>query len=153
MAGHSHAANVARRKNAVDAKRAQIFSKCAKAIMSAVRQGGPDPDANLKLRYAVEKARAENMPKENIERAIKRASGEGMGDLEELNYEGYAQGGVAAVLDQENDSFASHIQDTVDVGAGICHPETVEHVIRRGPEAIPPTRLARVPCGRRVEKS
>ncbi|MEM7308727.1 MAG: YebC/PmpR family DNA-binding transcriptional regulator [Planctomycetota bacterium] len=98
MAGHSHAANVARRKNAVDAKRARIFSKCAKAVMSAVRQGGPDPSANLKLRYAIEKARAENMPKENIERAIKRASGEGMGDLEELNYEGYAPGGVALIV-------------------------------------------------------
>ena len=98
MAGHSHAANVARRKNAVDAKRARIFSKCAKAVMSAVRQGGPDPSANLKLRYAIEKARAENMPKDNIERAIKRASGEGMGDLEELNYEGYAPGGVALIV-------------------------------------------------------
>jgi len=98
MAGHSHAANVARRKNAVDAKRAKIFSKCAKIIMSAVRQGGPDPDGNLKLRYAIEKAKAENMPKDNIERAIRRASGEGMGDLEELTYEGYAPGGVALLV-------------------------------------------------------
>lgn len=98
MAGHSHSANVARRKGAVDAKRARIFSKCARAVMSAVRQGGPDPDANLKLRYAVEKARAANMPKENIERAIKRASGEGAGDIEELTYEGYAPGGVALMV-------------------------------------------------------
>ena len=98
MAGHSHAANVARRKNAVDAKRAKIFSKCAKAVISAVRQGGPDPDANLKLRYAIEKAKAQNMPKDNIERAIKRASGEGAGDIEELIYEGYAPGGVALMV-------------------------------------------------------
>jgi len=98
MAGHSHAANVARRKNAVDAKRAKIFSKCAKHVMSAVRQGGPDPDANLKLRYAIEKARAANMPKDNIERAIKRASGEAGGDIEELIYEGYAPGGVALMV-------------------------------------------------------
>ncbi|HED65024.1 MAG TPA: YebC/PmpR family DNA-binding transcriptional regulator [Planctomycetes bacterium] len=98
MAGHSHSANIARRKGAVDAKRAKIFSKCAKAIMSAVRQGGADPAANLKLRYAIEKARAENMPKDNIERAIKRASGEGMGDLEELIYEGYAPGGIALMV-------------------------------------------------------
>jgi len=98
MAGHSHAANVARRKNAVDAKRAKIFSKCAKMVMSAVKQGGPDPEQNLKLRYAIEKAKAENMPKDNIERAIKRASGEGMGDLEELTYEGYAPGGVAVMV-------------------------------------------------------
>ena len=98
MAGHSHAANIARRKGAVDAKRAKVFSKCAKAVMSAVRQGGPDPSANLKLRYAIEKARAANMPKENIERAIKRGSGEGAGDIEELTYEGYAPGGVAVMV-------------------------------------------------------
>ena len=98
MAGHSHSANIARRKNAVDAQRAKIFSKCAKAVMSAVRQGGPDATQNLKLRYAIEKARAANMPKDNIERAIKRASGEGAGDIEELIYEGYAQGGVALMV-------------------------------------------------------
>ncbi len=98
MAGHSHSANIARRKNAVDAKRAKVFSKCAKAVMSAVRQGGPDEGANLKLRYAIEKAKAANMPKDNIERAIKRASGEGMGDLDELTYEGYAPGGVAVMV-------------------------------------------------------
>ena len=98
MAGHSHSANIARRKNAVDAVRARVFSKCAKAVMSAVRQGGPDAAQNLKLRYAVEKARAANMPKDNIERAIKRAAGEGGGDFEELIYEGYAPGGVALMV-------------------------------------------------------
>ena len=98
MAGHSHAANVARRKNAVDAKRAKIFSKCAKAIISAVKQGGPDPDQNLKLKYAIEKAKADNMPKDNIQRAIKSASGDKSGDMEELTYEGYAAGGVAVMV-------------------------------------------------------
>ena len=99
MAGHSHSANVARRKGAVDAKRAKIFSKCARAIISAVRQGGPDPEANLKLRYAVEKAKAANMPKDNIERAIKSASGDkGSDAFEELVYEGYAPGGVAVMV-------------------------------------------------------
>jgi YebC/PmpR family DNA-binding regulatory protein len=98
MAGHSHSANIARRKNAVDAKRAKVFSKCAKAIMSAVRQGGPDDSSNLKLRYAIEKAKAANMPKDNIERAIKRASGEAGGEIEELLYEGYAPGGVALLV-------------------------------------------------------
>src|SRR5688500_14956263 len=98
MAGHSHAANVARRKNSVDAKRARIFSKCSRVIMSAVRQAGADPDHNLKLRYAIEKARAENMPKDNIDRAIKRAAGEAGGQMEELNYEGYAPGGVALIV-------------------------------------------------------
>jgi YebC/PmpR family DNA-binding regulatory protein len=99
MAGHSHSANVARRKNAVDAKRAKIFSKCARAIISATRQGGPDPDQNLKLKYAVEAAKAQNMPKDNIERAIKSASGDKSGDdFEELVYEGYAPGGVALIV-------------------------------------------------------
>ena len=104
MAGHSHSANIARRKNAVDAVRAKVFSKCAKAVMSAVRQGGPDPDQNLKLRYAIEKAKAANMPKDNIERAIKRASGEGAGDIEELLYEGYAPGGVAVIVTALSDN-------------------------------------------------
>lgn len=104
MAGHSHSANIARRKNAVDAVRAKVFSKCAKAIMSAVRQGGPDPSANLKLRYAIEKARAANMPKDNVDRAIKRASGEGAGNIEELVYEGYAPGGVAVIVTALSDN-------------------------------------------------
>jgi len=99
MAGHSHAANVARRKGAVDAKRAKIFSKCAREIMSAVRQAGADMDTNLKLKYAVEKAKAANMPKDNIERAIKSASGDKAGDeYEHLTYEGYAPGGVALMV-------------------------------------------------------
>jgi len=104
MAGHSHAANVARRKNAVDAKRAKIFSKCAKAILSAVKQGGPDPDQNLKLKYAIEKAKAANMPKDNIARAIKSAAGDNKGDMEELSYEGYAVAGVAVMVQALTDN-------------------------------------------------
>jgi transcriptional/translational regulatory protein YebC/TACO1 len=85
MAGHSHSANIARRKGAVDAKRGKVFSKLSRAIISAARQGGGDPDANLKLKYAVDKARAANMPKDNIERAIARATGsKDDGGLEEI---------------------------------------------------------------------
>ena len=99
MAGHSHSANIARRKGAVDAKRGKAFSKLSRAIISAARQGGPDPDANLKLKYAVDKARAANMPKDNIERAIQRGSGsKDDGGLEEILYEGYAPGGVALLI-------------------------------------------------------
>jgi YebC/PmpR family DNA-binding regulatory protein len=98
MAGHSHSANIARRKGAVDAQRARVFNKCARALQSAVRQGGPDPASNLKLRYALEKARAANMPRDNIERVIKRAVGEGSGESSELTYEGYAPGGVALMV-------------------------------------------------------
>jgi YebC/PmpR family DNA-binding regulatory protein len=96
MAGHSHSANIAARKGAVDKKRARHFNKLARGIMSAVRQAGSDPDHNLKLKYALEKARAGNMPKDNIERVIKRAAGEAGGaGFEEITYEGYAPGGVA----------------------------------------------------------
>jgi YebC/PmpR family DNA-binding regulatory protein len=96
MAGHSHSANIAARKGAVDKKRARHFNKLARGIMSAVRQAGSDPDHNLKLKYALEKARAGNMPKDNIERVIKRAAGEKGGPgFEEITYEGYAPGGVA----------------------------------------------------------
>jgi YebC/PmpR family DNA-binding regulatory protein len=99
VAGHSHSANIARRKGAVDAKRGKVFSKLARVIITAARIGGGDPDANLRLKYAIEKARAANMPKDNIERAIKRGSGSKDGDsFEELNYEGYAAGGVALLV-------------------------------------------------------
>jgi YebC/PmpR family DNA-binding regulatory protein len=98
MAGHSHSANIAARKGAVDKKRAKNFSKLSRNIMSAVKQGGPDPDANLKLRYAIEKARAGNMPKENIERVIQRSAADKSASLEDLTYEGYAPGGVALMV-------------------------------------------------------
>ena len=100
MAGHSHSANIKHRKNAVDAKKGKLFSKLAKIIMSAARQGGGDVDANPKLRLAVEKAKAANMTKDSIERAVKKGAGE-LGDgveFEELIYEGYAPGGVAVMV-------------------------------------------------------
>ena len=98
-AGHSHSSNIKHRKNAVDAKRAKIFNKIARNILSAVRQSGPDIETNLKLKYALEKARAANMPKDNVERVIKRGVGEKGGDaFEELTYEGYAPGGVALLV-------------------------------------------------------
>ncbi len=105
MAGHSHWAGIKHKKGAADAKRGKIFSKLAKAIISAARGGGGDPDMNLKLKYAIEKARAANMPKDNIERAIKRGTGELEGTkLEALTYEGYGPGGVALMLDVLTDN-------------------------------------------------
>lgn len=99
MAGHSHSANIARRKNAVDAKRGKEFSKLARVIISAARTGGGDPDQNLKLKYAIERAKAANMPKDTIERAVARGSGSKDGDdFEELTYEGYAPGGIALLV-------------------------------------------------------
>lgn len=105
MAGHSKWANIQHRKGAQDKKRAKIFSKCSKAIMSAVKSGGPDPDMNLTLRYAIDKARAANMPRDNIQRAIKSASGDGDGaNYEEIVYEGYGAGGVAVMVKSLTDN-------------------------------------------------
>lgn len=99
MAGHSHSANIAARKGAVDAKRGKVFSKLVRAIISAARSGGPDPESNLKLRYAVEKAKAANVPKDTIARAIAKGSGSKDGDdWVELVYEGYAPGGIALMV-------------------------------------------------------
>ena len=96
MAGHSKWANTKHRKARVDAKRGKIFSKIAKEIMVVARQGGGDPDSNISLRALVQKAKTYNMPMENIDRAIKKGTGEGDSVvLEELTYEGYAPGGVA----------------------------------------------------------
>lgn len=105
MAGHSHWANIQRTKSKMDAKRGKLFSKWAKLIMSAAREGGPDPDMNLRLRYAIEGAKAVNMPKDSIERAVKKGSGE-MGDVrfEELLYEAYAPGGVALLIEALTDN-------------------------------------------------
>ena len=122
MAGHSHAANVKRRKNAVDAKRGKIFSKCARLIISAARQGGGDLDQNLKLKYAVEAAKAANMPKDTIDRAIKKGAGtKGGDDFEELVYEGYAPGGVALLvccLTDNRKRTAPDIKHLFDKGGG-----------------------------------
>lgn len=107
MAGHSHWANIQRSKGAADSKRGKVFSKLSRYIMIAARNGGGDPDMNLKLRYAIDKARAVSMPKENIERAIKKGTGELEGEtLEELTYEGYGHGGVAIIVEATTDNRA-----------------------------------------------
>ncbi|MEY2742519.1 MAG: hypothetical protein RIS21_887 [Planctomycetota bacterium] len=105
MSGHNKWAGIKHRKAAVDKKKGAAFSKYARMIMSAVKQGGPDPDSNFKLQFAVEKARAVNMPRENIERAIKRGAGDGEGEsFEDLVYEGYGPGGVAFRVDALTDN-------------------------------------------------
>lgn len=105
MAGHSKWANIKRRKAAEDAKRGKLFSKFSRMITVAAREGGGDPAANVRLRLAIEKARAANMPMENIERAIARGTGGGGGaNYEEMVYEGYAPGGVAVLIDALTDN-------------------------------------------------
>jgi len=100
VAGHSHWANIARKKSLIDAKRGKLWSKLAKAIIVAAKHGGGDPDANLRLRYAIDAAKAVSMPKDNIQRAIRTGTGELKGgDLEESLYEGYGAGGVAVLCE------------------------------------------------------
>lgn len=105
MAGHSKWSNIKRRKAAEDAKRGKLFSKFSRMISVAAREGGGDPQANVRLRLAIEKARAANMPMDNIERAIARGTGgAGGANYEEMVYEGYAPGGVAVLIDALTDN-------------------------------------------------
>src|SRR5438477_5617803 len=105
MSGHSHWATIKHKKGAIDAKRGKLWSKLSRAIIIAARHGGGDPTMNLKLRYAIDKAREVSMPKDNIDRAIKRGTGEVEGlQFEELTYEGYGPGGVALLVDVLTDN-------------------------------------------------
>src|SRR6516162_11313591 len=100
MSGHSHWATIKHKKGAIDAKRGKMFSKLSRAIIIAARHGGGDPEMNLKLRYAIDKARAVSMPKDNIEKAIKRGTGELADEVyDEVLYEGRAPGGVAVLVE------------------------------------------------------
>lgn len=100
MAGHSKWANIKHKKARMDAKRGKMWSKCSRAIMAAAKSGGPNPDANLALRYAIDEAKAANMPKDTIENAIKKGSGEAGGqNFESIVYEGYGAGGVAIMIE------------------------------------------------------
>jgi YebC/PmpR family DNA-binding regulatory protein len=101
MSGHSKWSTIKRKKGAADAKRGQLFTRLAREISIAAREGGGDMDSNFKLRLAVDRARRENMPKDNIERAIKRGTGDDKSgvEIERITYEGYASNGVAVMID------------------------------------------------------
>ena len=105
MSGHSKWSTIKRQKGANDAKRGALFTKVGKEIAIAAREGGPDPEANYRLRLAVDKARSVNMPAENIKRAIERATGGDKGvTFEEIVYEGYGPGGVALLVETATDN-------------------------------------------------
>ncbi len=105
MSGHSKWASIKHKKGIADAKRGQKFTKLIKEITVATKMGGPDPDSNATLRTAILKAKAENMPKDNIDRAIKKGSGEAdAATYYELTYEGYAPGGIAIIVDTLTDN-------------------------------------------------
>ncbi len=105
MSGHSKWANIKNKKGKSDAKRASVFTKIGREIAVAVKQGGPDPNSNARLRDVIAKAKANNMPNDNIERGIKKASGElNSVNYEENIYEGYAAGGVAVIVETLTDN-------------------------------------------------
>jgi len=124
MSGHSKWSSIKHQKGVVDARRGQLFTKLAREITVAARQGGADPEINVRLRLAVQRARDSNMPMDNIERAIKRGTGTGDGaqeTLEEATYEGYGPGGTAIMLQALTDNrnrTVSDIRNTFVRGGG-----------------------------------
>lgn len=116
MSGHSKWSTIKRKKGVADAKRGAVFTRLAREIVISAREGGGDPDANFRLRLAVDKARAENMPKDNIERAIKRGTGElDGGSVEEITYEAYGPEGVAFIVDVVTDNRNRALADVKHV--------------------------------------
>ena len=113
MSGHSKWSTIKHQKGVTDARRGQLFTKLAREITVAARQGGGDADTNFRLRLAAQKARENNMPQDNVDRAIKRGAGggEGGGDLEEALYEGYGPGGVAIMLQALTDNRKRTVSD------------------------------------------
>ena len=104
MSGHSKWSTIKRKKGAEDAKRGKIFTRLARDIMMAAREGGGDENANNKLKLAIAKAKAANMPKDNIERAIKKSEGGDADSYEQIRYEGYGPGGVAVIVEALTDN-------------------------------------------------
>jgi YebC/PmpR family DNA-binding regulatory protein len=123
MSGHSKWAQIKRQKGANDAKRGLAFTKLSTAITIAVKQGGGigDPDQNFRLRLAIEAAKAANMPKDNIQRAIEKAVGHGEGDLEETVYEGFGPGGISIIVEAATDNknrTTSEVKSAFDKNGG-----------------------------------
>ena len=112
MAGHNKWSKVKHRKAAVEKRRGKVWTKIAKAMIVAAKNGGPDPDSNLTLRYAIDEARYANMPRDTIERAIKKGAGAGAGEnYEPVRYEGYGPGGAAVLVDTLTDNRARTVGD------------------------------------------
>jgi YebC/PmpR family DNA-binding regulatory protein len=140
MAGHSQFKNIMHRKGRQDAARAKLFAKLAREITVAAKNGLPDPDMNSRLRLAIQGARAENMPKDNIERAIKKAAGGGAENYEAIRYEGYGPGGVAIIVEALSDNrnrtggavravFTKH-------GGNLAAPGAVSHMFAHVGEIV-----------------
>ncbi|MBL3563464.1 YebC/PmpR family DNA-binding transcriptional regulator [Rhodovulum sulfidophilum] len=142
MAGHSKWANIQHRKGRQDAARSKLFSKFSKEITVAAKMGDPDPDKNPRLRLAIKEAKAQSMPKDNIERAIKKAMG-GEGDnYEEIRYEGYGPGGVAVIVEAMTDNrnrTASNVRSTfTKFGGNLGETGSVAFMFERVGEIVYP---------------
>ncbi|ARC88690.1 YebC/PmpR family DNA-binding transcriptional regulator [Rhodovulum sp. MB263] len=142
MAGHSKWANIQHRKGRQDAARSKLFSKFSKEITVAAKMGDPDPDKNPRLRLAIKEAKAQSMPKDNIERAIKKAMG-GEGDnYEEIRYEGYGPGGVAVIVEAMTDNrnrTASNVRSTfTKFGGNLGETGSVAFMFERMGEIVYP---------------
>jgi YebC/PmpR family DNA-binding regulatory protein len=128
MSGHSHFAQIHRQKGLNDAKKGNLFSKLGRAISIAVKVGGDSPDSNLKLKVAIEKARAASMPKENVERAIAKGSGGGEA-LEEIVYEGFGPSGVSVIVETATDNKNRMAQEIKNIferaGGSLAGPGAV----------------------------
>jgi len=145
MAGHSKWANIQHRKGRQDAVRAKLFSKLSKEITVAAKMGDPDPDKNPRLRLAVKSAKSQSMPNDNIDRAIKKASGGDAEDYEEIRYEGYGPNGVAVIVEAMTDNrnrTASNVRSTfTKQGGNLGESGSVAFMFERkgevsyGPEA------------------
>jgi YebC/PmpR family DNA-binding regulatory protein len=133
MSGHSKWAQIKRQKGLNDQKRGKTFTKLANAITIAVKQGGGigDPGSNFRLRLAIDTARTFNMPKENIERAIKRAAGKDAGDIAEVTYEGFAPGGVSVIVEAATDNAMRTTSEVKSIfnkaGASFGQPGSVSY--------------------------
>lgn len=111
MSGHSKWSTIKRKKGALDAKRGKIFTKLNREIVIAVKEGGPNPEGNPRLRLALQNARGQNMPKENIERAIKKGSGDDDSHFQEVTYEGYGPHGIAIYVECTTDNTNRTVQN------------------------------------------
>ena len=136
MSGHSKWASIRHKKGAADAKRGKIFSRLIKEITVAARLGGGDPTGNPRLRTAIQAAKAENMPKDNIERAVKKGTGELEGtSYEEINYEAYGPGGVAIMIDCLTDNRNRTVADIKHIfdrhGGNIGEPGCVSWMFKK----------------------
>ncbi len=143
MSGHSKWATIHRKKGLLDAARGKVFQKLAKEIFVAAKQGAPDPDKNSALRLAVDKAKAQNMPKDNIQKAIDKAKGAAEGEnYENIRYEGYGHGGVAFMVDCLTDNknrTASFVRSSfTKAGGNLGTDGSVSYMFeRRGSIVIP----------------